>query len=102
MSGSVRVDGKIWSAATWLFDWTLAQLASSIDDVMLSNLLREITEQNTGWSPVDELPPSQQQYVVRWLGERLVTSASDQLPYSMAGREGVLAHLQELADLVAG
>jgi hypothetical protein len=101
MSGSIRVSGETWSAATWLFDWILAQLASSTDDPTLEGLLREITEENLSWLAVNELPRSHEQHILHWLREKLLNSASDQLPQSMTGREGALAHLRALADMVS-
>ncbi len=100
MSGTIALtDGVRWSAAGWLFDWTVRFLAGEVGDPGVAANLQEIVKENLGWVDVGALPPAARTTVLAKLRDDLVASADTQLPATLPERQHVLDHLRELADL---
>ena len=88
-----------WSAANWLFDWTVEFLAKDIDDSAAAARLREIIDDNVGWLNLGDLSPDTRARLLRRMQTELVETADKTLPATLASRTAVLDLLRELAQL---
>jgi hypothetical protein len=103
MAGTVGVSSDVlWSAASWLFDWVLKDIARDTDDVELAGNLTGIVDENLGWFGLDDITPRQRDEVRRIIAERLVDNADREFPADMLGRPEALALLKELVASVSG
>ncbi|NUT20416.1 MAG: hypothetical protein HOV77_14615 [Hamadaea sp.] len=99
MSGTIEVSPqRRWSAASWLFDWTVGYLADQVTDEKLAAELREIVDENLGWLGLDDYGPDARADLVAILRDRIVPAAAVDLPGTVDDRPAVLALLRELAD----
>ncbi|HEV7465620.1 MAG TPA: hypothetical protein VGP96_04935 [Candidatus Dormibacteraeota bacterium] len=100
MAGTIALSPDIrWSAAGWLFDWTLRFIAQQVGDPGVSATLQEVIDENLGWVDMTALPPEARRTVVRKLRDELVSAAEGQLPATLPGRQQVLDHVRELSQL---
>jgi hypothetical protein len=98
MAGTVLVGDELWSAAGWLFDFVVAQLAESVSSPALSATLREIVDEHLGALSLNDLSTDDRDEVVAALSHVLQERAAAALPADLPSRDSVLAHI---ADLVA-
>ena len=103
MAGSIEVDGKLWTAASWLFRWVVSSVADHAGlDADGQARLREIVDENLGWLSIDGLEPARRSIVRDWISERLVADADARLPVDLeADRAATLTHLGELAQMTS-
>ncbi|WP_155375235.1 hypothetical protein [Catellatospora vulcania] len=100
MSGTIAVaPDKRWSAAGWLFDWTVEALADDLDDDAAAADLREIVEDNLGWLGLDDLSPAARAEVLRRIKTDLVDRADRELPPTVPNRSEALDLLRDLSRL---
>lgn len=100
MSGTIALAPDVrWSAAGWLFDWTVGFLADRTTDPRAAAILREAVDENLGWFAVDECEPDTRVELRDILHRRLVPVAEEQLPPTVPGRSDAIAMLQQLAEL---
>jgi hypothetical protein len=103
MSGDIRLSTDVWwSAAGWLFDWVLRDIASSTRDVELAGHLNGIVGEHLGFFGLDDIIPAQRREARRIIAERLVADADRQFPVDMPGRPGALGHLRDLVAMASG
>jgi len=99
MAGVIAVSpGVRWSAAGWLFDWTVGFLADRVADPEVAAGLREIVSENLGWLSLDDFGPEAERKLRILLQHELVSTANEQLPDQLPNRSEVL---DLLGDLVA-
>jgi hypothetical protein len=98
MAGTVFVGDQLWSAAGWLFDFVVAQVADSVSSPALSSRLREILDEHLGALALNDLSFDDRSEVLYALGNGLQDRAAAALPTELPSRDAVLAHI---ADLVA-
>ena len=100
MSGTIALthDAR-WSAAGWLFDWTVSFAAEAVTDPAVAAGLHEIVRENLGWVDVAGLPAASRTQLLQRLAGELVTGADAQLPPTLPERAKVLALLGDLAGL---
>jgi hypothetical protein len=102
MSGTIAVTPDLrWSAANWLFDWTLDFLAAQVDDEAAKGEIREIVDDNIGWLGVEDFPEGVRGQLLDALKNRLVPAADDGLPATVDNREDSLSLLGELSELAS-
>jgi len=102
MAGTIAVSAdRRWSAAGWLFDWTVEFLADRVADAGLKAELREIVTENLGWLGLSEHGAEAEREMRALLQDEVVSAAEAGLPAIVAHREGALALLRELAGAVA-
>jgi hypothetical protein len=100
MSGTIAVNQDTrWSAAGWLFDWTVELLADNVTDPDLAKDLREIVEENLGWLGLGDFGPDAERQLRTLIQQRLVTEADKRLPDSLANRPAVLDLLRDLVTM---
>ncbi|GAA1614884.1 hypothetical protein ACFQY4_25490 [Catellatospora bangladeshensis] len=103
MSGTIAVTAdRRWSAAGWLFDWTVEKLAEELPDAAAAGDMHEIVEANLGWLGLDDLPAGARAEVLRRIRTELVERAERELPDTVPDRPGVLTLLRELIRLTDG
>ncbi len=103
MAGTVNVSpGVLWSAASWLFDWVVRDVAKHTSDAGLAGHLNGIVDENLGWFGFGDITVGQRREVRRIIAERLVDDANNGLRADMPARPSVLALLQQLADIIVG
>jgi hypothetical protein len=101
MAGTIAVAPQIrWSAAGWLFDWTLEFLAGRVTDPKVATGLREVISENLGWLGLEDFGPGAAQELRALIQQELLTAAHQQLPADLAGRSEALDLLGELASEV--
>jgi hypothetical protein len=101
MAGTVEVQpGRLWSAAGWLFRWTLETIASESQDLAVSAMLRGIVGENLGYLRLSDLGESYVD-VTGFIRTRLMSVADDRLPNDLLNREGVVEHLRKLVEAVS-
>ena len=101
MAGTIAVaPHNHWSAAGWLFDWTLDFLAGRVTDPKVAAGLREITSENLGWLGLEDFGPGAARELRGLIQQELLTAAEQQLPADLAGRARALALLGELVSEV--
>jgi hypothetical protein len=100
MSGTIAMthDAR-WSAASWLFDWTVEFLANNIEDSAAEAHLREIIEDNIGWLDLGDLSAETRARLLRRMNTELVETADKTLPATITNRTAVLDLLRELTQL---
>jgi len=102
MAGSIEVDGQLWTAASWLFDWVLNRIVDDAEvDQYVAVMVREIVDENLGWFSLRDLDPADRSIVRSWLADRLVEDADAKLPAELAQRDDVLLYHADLASLAA-
>jgi hypothetical protein len=102
MAGTIEVRPEhLWSAAGWLFRWTLETIASESQDLAISAMLRGIVGENLGYLRLTDLGESYVNATV-FIRTHLMSVADERLPKDLPNREGVLAHLRELVVEVSG
>jgi len=101
VAGTVAVTPENrWSAAGWLFDWTLEFLAERVADPQLKDELHEIVAENLGWLGLGDYGSDAEQEMRALIRAHLVSEANQQFSPTMANRDGALRLLQDLADQV--
>jgi hypothetical protein len=90
-----------WSAASWLFDWVLRDIAKGTRDVELAGHLTGIVGENLGWFGLDDITPGQRREVRRIIAERLVSDGEREFPADMFRRPQALALLEDLASKIS-
>ena len=88
-----------WSAASWLFDWVIRYLATTVQDAAAARMLEEIEREHLPGLTIGDLPDAARRGVSAALRHSIVDHAARSLPLELANRNGVLSHLQKLADL---
>lgn len=103
MAGDISFSPDVWwSAASWLFDWVLRDIAYGTSDVELVGHLNGIVGENLGWFGLDDITPGQRREVHRIIAERLVSDADREFPADMPGRQGALGLLKDLVAIASG
>ncbi len=103
MSGTIAISPDArWSAAGWLFDWTIEFLASNVTDDRLADDLREIARENLGWLGLDDFGAEAGTQLRDLIGHRLVAAAEAQLPSTVPNRAAVIDLLRDLSSSVSG
>jgi hypothetical protein len=92
--------GHSWSAAGWLFNWTLRVIAVETQDIEVAARLTGIVGENLGFLRLSDLGDSYA-LVSSIITSRLMAVADEQLPTDMPGREAALAHLRMLVEEIA-
>jgi hypothetical protein len=103
MSGTIEIcAGTRWSAASWLFDWTVGFLADSVSDPYLAGRLREIVCGNLGWLGLDDYGPQARTELVAIISSQIAAAASSLPLYAPATIDHAsrIQLLGELAVLV--
>jgi hypothetical protein len=99
MAGTIAVaPDRRWSAAGWLFDWTLEFLAGRVTDPKVAAGLREIISENLGWVGLDDFGSEVAREIRALIQQDLVAAADQQLPADMAGRSEAMELLSELVS----
>jgi hypothetical protein len=99
MSGTIAISPDVrWSAAGWLFDWTVEFLADKVADPDVASDLREIVTENLGWLGLDDYGPEARAELRDIMQHRLLAAANENLPQTVPNRPAVIELLQELAD----
>jgi uncharacterized protein (DUF2236 family) len=94
------VDGQLWTAASWLFDWVLNRIVDDAEvDQYVAVMVREIVDEHLGWFSLRDLDPADRSIVRSWLADRLVEDADAKLPAELAERDDVLLYLADLTRL---
>jgi regulator of protease activity HflC (stomatin/prohibitin superfamily) len=88
-----------WSAASWLFDWTVDFLSKATGDAAATDHLREIIDDNIGWLGLDDLPSDVRARLLERIKAELVDTADRTLPPTLTNRDAVLDLLRELVRL---
>jgi hypothetical protein len=102
MSGTIEVSSHArWSAAGWIFDWTVGYLAEHASDPRVAAQLREIVSDNLGWLGLDDYGPSARTDLVGIITKQLLPAAESALPATIANRASAIDLLRELAELAA-
>ena len=99
MAGTVFVGDQLWSAAGWLFDFVVAQVADSVSSPTLSSHLREIVDEHLGALSLNDLSSDDRDEVLAALGRGLHEQAAAALPIELPDRAAVLAHIANLVAL---
>ena len=99
MSGTIEVSPQLrWSAAGWLFDWTVGYLADHVADAEVAAGLREIVDENLGWLGLDDYGPEARAELVTLLRDKVVPAAEADLPNTVDNKPAVLDLLRDLAE----
>lgn len=100
MAGTIEVRAAtLWSAASWLFDWVLNDLSTTVNDKATIETIREVVRENLGWLGIKDLPEKGRTEVLKVLCQSLPDHADRKLPADLLNRDGVLSHLRELSEL---
>jgi hypothetical protein len=100
MSGTVALStDSRWSAAGWLFDWTVRFMAQHVGRADIAADLEHVIDENLGWVDISALPPDVRRGVIKTLQRDLVPAAEGELSNTIPERQRVLDHLRELANL---
>lgn len=101
MAGMIEIAPDTrWSAAGWLFRWTVGYLADHAADPNVAESLREIVDEHLGWVGLGEFGPDARANLAAIL--RDIDSIADRtLPADIPNRTAVIAHLRELAQKAA-
>jgi hypothetical protein len=100
MSGTIAISPDVrWSAAGWLFDWTVDLLSTKVTDAEVAESLQEIVSENLGWLSLDDYGP-QAASELRQAIQRHLLIAAEELPQTVPNRPGVIGLLQDLVDKV--
>jgi hypothetical protein len=103
VSGDISFSANVrWSAASWLFDWALRDIANGTHDVELAGHLNGIVGEHLGWFGLDDITPGQRHEVHRIIAERLVSDADRNFPADMPGRQGALGLVKDLVATASG
>jgi hypothetical protein len=101
MAGTIAITPEDrWSAATWLFDWTVEFLADRVADPKLRDGLNEIVAENLGWLGLGDFGPDAEGEIRRLLSAELVSAAGIAFSETMPNRAGAINHLRDLAEAV--
>jgi hypothetical protein len=98
MAGTISLGpDKRWSAAGWLFDWTVEFLAENVGRSDLREQLEEIVTENLGWLGLGDYGSAAEREMRELLRNRLVGTANEVFAPGMEGREPAIGRLQQLA-----
>ena len=101
MAGTISLaPDKRWSAAGWLFDWTVGFLAENVGETDLRVSLEEIVAENLGWLGLGDYGPAADREMRDLLRNRLVSVADETFAPEMDGRGPAIGRLRQLADEV--
>ena len=101
MAGTIAVTpDRRWSAATWLFDWTVEFLAANVKEPDVKASLEEIVTENLGWLGLADYGPDVDIELRELLRSRAVPTADDTFARTMPDREAAIGLLRRLADAV--
>ncbi len=102
MAGIIALTSSTrWTAASWLFDWTLNELAINLNDHTAVAHLREIIDNNLGWLDLGDLSPDVRSQILHYMQTELVVQAKQKFPATIPERDAVMELLQELSTLAA-
>jgi hypothetical protein len=102
MSGTIEVSPNVrWSAAGWMFDWTVSYLAEHASDPQVAPQLREIVSDNLGWLGLDDYGPSARADFAGIITKQLLPAAESTLPATISNRASAIGLLGELVELAA-
>jgi hypothetical protein len=90
----------LWSAAGWLFDLVVLQLAQSVSSETLRVRLMEIEEQNLGALVLADFEESDRVQLLDAIRRELIDRIDRVLPADFPGRASALPHVKQLVDLV--
>ena len=97
MAGMIEIaPGTNWAAAGWLFRWTVNHLADNATDPSVAEALRQTISENLTSVGIDDFGPAARAELASIL-RGIAVSAERELPADVPNRQGVLAHLRELA-----
>ena len=97
MSGTIALSDEVrWSAAGWLFDWTVEFLADNVTNERAAAQLREIVGENLGWLGLDDYGPEAGAEMRDVLRHQLLSAATERLPQTVPDRPAAIGHLQDL------
>lgn len=101
MAGTIRIGSQTWTAAGWLFDFVLTELAALVQTTELAGELRGIVAENLGWLAVDDLPPTQHDELLNTLQGPFLARVDDDLPGDLTpvNRSSVMSYLREHVEL---
>ncbi|MFF5291270.1 hypothetical protein [Paractinoplanes globisporus] len=101
MAGTISTGpDRRWSAAGWLFAWTVEFLAERVAEPGLRASLEEILNENLGWLGLGDYGVDEEREMRGLLRNEAVSTANATFAADMAGRENVIDRLRELADSV--
>jgi hypothetical protein len=99
MAGDIYLDGKVWSASSWLFDYVVERIADEIGESQLSLKIRDIITNNLGLLKLADFGPNDQRLILAAISERLVSLADRDSDPHLANRREVLARIADLVTL---
>lgn len=100
MAGTVKSpEGQLWTAASWLFDWVVREVASELSDRELAARLQDIADNNLGWLGLAEFTDEQTKQILEVIRSSLLPAAQRGLPQEIKDRDRALEHIQTLVDL---
>jgi len=103
MSGTIEISPQNrWSAAGWLFDWTVGFLAEHVGDPKIAEGLREIVTDNLGWLGLGDFGPTARADLVSIIAGPLLPAAGATLPQTIPNRSAVIDLLAELVAQTTG
>jgi hypothetical protein len=86
MAGTIECRAGVrWSAASWLFDWVLRELAAQVSNAELAGQLIGIADENLGWLDLRELPADQRAELERVFRSGELQRSARVLPHGGAG-----------------
>lgn len=101
MAGTISVSAEArWSASTWLFNWVVNAIASTLGPGDLAGALTGIVGENLGSLDLGEFTDQEQAAIKAVVRVSLVKLAEDKLPVNLEGRESTLTHIRDLVKLV--
>ena len=101
MAGTLEISPTAhWSAASWLFYWTLRAIAADVHDLELSAKLIGIDDENLGWLSLADLTPRQREEV-KHAATNLALRAERDFPPTLANRNEIVGHIRELVNSIS-
>ena len=101
MAGTIAVTpDRRWSAATWLFDWTVEFLAANVREPDVKASLEEIVTENLGWLELSDYRREVNVELRELLRTRAVAAADETFARTMPDRDGAIDLLRRLAEAV--
>jgi len=99
VAGTVFVGPESWSAASWLFDLVLTQVAEVVSSDRAASVLREIVGENLGALSLMDLVPEDRQAVLHALDAQFISQIDTYLPLDQAKRDEAVSHVADLVEM---